>query len=44
MIAGFNLTCIGDERKYGCMLSKYKNSISDKALLETYKKLNIKFK
>ena len=43
MIAGFNLTCIGDERKYGCMLSKYKNSISDKALLETYKKLNIKF-
>ena len=43
MIAGYNLTCIGDERKYGCMLSKYRNSISDKALIETYKKLNIKF-
>ena len=43
-IGGFNLTCIGDDRAHSCMLSKYGNSQSDKALLETYRIKKIKFK
>ena len=43
-LAGYNLTCIGDERMHSCMLSKYGDSISDKAILKAYKKLNLKFK
>tara|TARA_Y100000590_G_C15744085_1_gene1021364 strand:+ start:1261 stop:2553 length:1293 start_codon:yes stop_codon:yes gene_type:complete len=43
-LAGFNLTCIGDERMYSCMLSKYSNSISDEAIISAYKKLKLKFK
>lgn len=42
VVAGYNLSCIGDERQHSCMLSRDKNSISDRALLETYKKLGIK--
>ena len=42
IIGGYNLSCIGDERKHSCMLSKYKNSPSDFALLNAYKKLKIK--
>ncbi len=42
VIGGFNLTCIGDERNHSCMLSKYKNSPSDEAIVEAYKNLNIK--
>ena len=41
---GYVLSCIGDERMYSCIFSKYKNAMSDKALLEAYKKLNIRFK
>lgn len=44
VIGGYVLSCIGDEKKYSCMLSKYKNNASDYALLKTYKKLRIKFK
>lgn len=43
-LAGFNLTCIGDERMHSCMLSKYQNSISDEAIINSYKKLKLKFK
>ena len=43
-IGGFNLSCIGDEKKHSCMLSKYQDSVSDKALLSAYKILNIKYK
>ena len=43
IIGGFNLSCIGDEKKYSCMLTKYENSVSDKCLLKAFKKLNIKF-
>ena len=43
-LAGFNLTCIGDERMYSCMLSKYGDSISDDAIIKAYKKLKLKFK
>ena len=40
-IAGFNLTCIGDEKNFQFMETKYGNSISDKALKEAYKVLKI---
>ena len=42
VIGGYNLSCIGDERQHSCMLSKYKNSPSDEALIEAYKRLGIK--
>ena len=42
IIGGYNLSCIGDERKHSCMLSKYKNSASDNALIDAYKQLKIK--
>jgi len=41
---GFNLSCIGDERQHSCMLSKYKNTQSDLAIIEAYKTLKIKYK
>jgi len=44
VIGGYNLTCIGDDRQYSCMLSKYENTPSDSAIIETFKKLGIKFK
>ncbi len=43
-VGGYNLTCIGDERQYSCMLSKYKNSQSDIAILKAFKKLKLKYK
>lgn len=43
LIGGYNLSCVGDEREYSCMLSKYGNSPADDALLEAYKKLNLKY-
>ena len=42
IIGGYNLSCIGDEREHSCMLSKFKNSASDYALIEAYKQLKIK--
>ena len=42
VIGGFNLSCIGDERQHSCMFSKYKNSPSDIAIIQAYKKLKIK--
>jgi aminopeptidase-like protein len=42
VIGGYNLSCIGDERQHSCMFSKYQNSPSDEAVIEAYKKLNIK--
>ena len=44
VIGGFNLSCIGDERQHSCMFSKYQNSPSDKAIVEAYKKLKLKYK
>ena len=43
-VGGYNLTCIGDEGGHSCLLSKYEDSPSDRSLIETYKKLNIKYK
>jgi aminopeptidase-like protein len=42
VVAGYNLSCIGDERQHSCMFSKNKNSPSDKAIIQAYKKLGIK--
>ena len=42
VIGGYNLSCIGDERKHSCMLFKNENSPSDEALLLSYKKMNIR--
>ncbi len=42
VFCGFNISCIGDERNHSYILSKYKNSPSDEALLIAYKKLKIK--
>ena len=44
VIGGYHLTCIGDERQHSCKLSKYGNSLSDKALLQAYRVLKIRFK
>ena len=44
VIGGYNLVCIGDEKQHSCMLSKYENTPSDFALIDSYKKLKIKFK
>ena len=41
IIGGYNLSCIGDDRLHSCIFSKYKNSPSDEALIEAYKKLKI---
>ncbi len=43
-IGGYNLSCIGDERNYSCILSKYENTQVDYSLLQAFKKLRIKFK
>ena len=43
VIGGYNLSCIGDEKKHSCMLTKYGNTISDHALIDAYKKLKLKF-
>ena len=42
VFCGFNISCIGDELNHSYILSKYKNSPSDEALLISYKKLKIK--
>ena len=43
VIGGFNLTCCGDERNYSCILSPSKKP-SDLALIDSYKKLKLKYK
>jgi aminopeptidase-like protein len=44
IIGGYNLSCIGDNKNHSCILTKYGNTLSDKALLEAYKSLRIKYK
>jgi len=43
-LGGINLTCVGDERCYSFLSSKYGNSILDKIAIKTLKKNNINFK
>ena len=42
IVAGYNLTCIGDDKNYGCMLTKYENTLADKCLLKAFKNLSIR--
>ena len=42
--AGYNLTCIGDERSYSYIPSKYKNSVSDKVYFKAIKLKKIRSK
>ena len=44
VIGGFNLTCLGDEKCYSYIETKYGNTASDFAIIKAYKDLNIKFK
>ena len=41
VIAGYNLSCIGDDRNHSCILTKYKNTQSDKSLIEAYELLKL---
>lgn len=41
---GFIITCVGDQRNYSFLPSKYENSLSDKIALKTLKSQKIKFK
>ena len=43
VIAGFNLCCIGDERQYSYIPTKYGNTLSDKAAIKAFKDLKLKF-
>lgn len=41
LIAGFNISCVGDEKRFSMLTSKQENSIADKALLSAlFKKKN----
>jgi len=44
VIASYNLTCIGDERNYSIIFSKYGSALSDLTAVEALKKLKIKYK
>ncbi len=44
VVGGYNLSCLGDERGYSFMPSKFENSLSDLAAMRAFKKLNLKYK
>ena len=44
IIASYCLSCIGDNRNYSIILSKYGNALSDSTALEALKNLKIKYK
>lgn len=44
VIGGYNLSCLGDNRAYSFMPSKFKDSLSDYAATKAFEKLNLKFK
>ena len=44
VLGGINLTCVGDERNFSLLTSKYNNSILDKVAKNVFKKDDIKYK
>ena len=44
VIAGFNITCVGDEKSWSLLPSKYNNTLSDRVSKRILNKLNIKYK
>ena len=44
VVAGYVLSCVGDERNYSLLTTKYGNTISDKAAKTAFSKLKIKYK
>lgn len=44
ILYGFCLTCVGDERNYSIIPTKYKNTLSDKISLNIIKNIDKKFK
>lgn len=44
MIAGFNLTCVGDEGNFSYLPSRNENTAADKIIKDTLKKNKIRFK
>ncbi len=44
IILGLNLTCVGDDKKYSFLNSKYKDTYLDKLCLDTYKLMGLKVK
>jgi aminopeptidase-like protein len=43
-VAGYNLTCVGDERNYSFLSSKNENSLTNKAAIKILNDLKINFK
>ena len=44
VIGGYTLTCIGDERQYSFLSTKYNNTASDKAAIKAFNDLKLKYK
>jgi aminopeptidase-like protein len=44
VIGGYVLSCIGDERSYSYLPTKYGNTIADRAAKKAFKELSIKYK
>ena len=44
VIGGYNLSCLGDNRQYSFMPTKYDNTLSDVAAKKAFKKLRLKYK
>ena len=44
VVGGYVVTCIGDDKSFSYLETKYGNTISDQAALQAFKKYKIKFK
>tara|TARA_Y100000590_G_scaffold453710_1_gene599235 strand:- start:4154 stop:5410 length:1257 start_codon:yes stop_codon:yes gene_type:complete len=44
VLGGYVITCVGDNRNYSFLETKYQNSLSNKIAKKTFKKLKIKYK
>ena len=42
--AAFNITCVGDNKSFSYLESKFKNTLSDRSALKAYETLKIKYK